>query len=201
MVISKEYVPKSHSCCSMWSLSSSKENILIVNGICACLADFSLLTMVSDQFAVTSSWTECGSVPWMSPELIDPERFGLEESRPTKASDCYALGMVLYEVLSGKRPFSPNPLPVVIQMIVEGKHPRRPQGHSGELFTDSIWEVMEHCWEVRPDNRMDAKAVLLGLEEGQPPLRSTSNPNRDVEMVGEVGVPPRQEPAPAPYEV
>lgn len=36
----------------------------------------------------------------MSPELLDPERFGLsnEDYRPTKQADCYALGMVVYEV-------------------------------------------------------------------------------------------------------
>ena len=35
------------------------------------------------------------------PELLDPERFGMPESegdRPTRPSDCYALGMVVYEV-------------------------------------------------------------------------------------------------------
>jgi len=37
----------------------------------------------------------------MSPELLDPERFGMpksEDNRPTKLSDCYAIGMVIYEV-------------------------------------------------------------------------------------------------------
>ena len=37
----------------------------------------------------------------MSPELLDLERFGVPESednRPTMQSDCYALGMVIYEV-------------------------------------------------------------------------------------------------------
>jgi len=37
----------------------------------------------------------------MSPELLDPGRFGVpasEEKRPTRQSDCYALGMVIYEV-------------------------------------------------------------------------------------------------------
>ena len=37
----------------------------------------------------------------MSPELLDPERFGVPESecnRPTRQSDCYAFGMVIYEV-------------------------------------------------------------------------------------------------------
>lgn len=34
----------------------------------------------------------------MSPELLTPERFGACDSRPTKQSDCYALGTVVYEV-------------------------------------------------------------------------------------------------------
>jgi len=34
----------------------------------------------------------------MSPELLDPERFGVSDDRPTKQSDCYAFGMVVYEV-------------------------------------------------------------------------------------------------------
>ena len=32
----------------------------------------------------------------MSPELLDPDRFGA--NGPTRESDCYALGMVIYEV-------------------------------------------------------------------------------------------------------
>jgi hypothetical protein len=37
----------------------------------------------------------------MSPELLYPENFGIPQSegdRPTRQSDCYALGMVIYEV-------------------------------------------------------------------------------------------------------
>ena len=44
------------------------------------------------------SFTAGGTVRWMSPELLDPDRFGIADDRPTKASDCYALGMVVYEV-------------------------------------------------------------------------------------------------------
>ena len=50
--------------------------------------------------AVTSlvHHTPGGTEGWMSPELLVPEVFGLNDSRPTKQSDCYALGMVVYEV-------------------------------------------------------------------------------------------------------
>jgi serine/threonine protein kinase len=47
------------------------------------------------------SFTAGGTYRWMSPELLDPEMFGIPRSegdRPTRQSDCYALGMVIYEV-------------------------------------------------------------------------------------------------------
>ena len=47
------------------------------------------------------SFTAGGTRRWMSPELLDPEMFGIPQSqgdRPTRQSDCYALGMVIYEV-------------------------------------------------------------------------------------------------------
>ena len=36
-----------------------------------------------------------GTIPWISPELFDPESSGLKESRPTKELDSSALGMVV----------------------------------------------------------------------------------------------------------
>ena len=99
----------------------------------------------------------------MSPELLDPERFGLEGSHPTKESDCYALGMVVYEVLSGQTPFAPSKAPVVIWMVLEGRRPGRPQGAEGRLFTDAIWGVLELCWKPQPSERTSVEAVFRGL--------------------------------------
>ena len=46
------------------------------------------------------TFTTGGTTRWMSPELLYPEEFGCSDKRPTKQSDCYALGMVVYEVLT-----------------------------------------------------------------------------------------------------
>ena len=107
----------------------------------------------------------------MSPELLDPDEFGLKEGRPTKESDCYALGMVVYEVLSGQTPFAPCKGPAMIRKILAGERPRRPQGSEGKLFTDNIWRVLGFCWKPRPRDRISAEDVLLGLE-GNPPRSS-----------------------------
>jgi len=115
------------------------------------------------------SCIEGGTISWMSPELLDPERFGLKKSRPTKESDCYALGMVIYEVLSGQIPFHPSAPFIVIAKVLEGKRPARPEGERGRLFTNAIWRLLELSWEEQPRDRPNAKAVLSCLEGNPPP--------------------------------
>ena len=65
----------------------------------ARLGDFGLMTM-TDISAILLSNTvasSCGTTRWMSPELLDPSRFH-SDGLPSRESDCYALGMVVYEV-------------------------------------------------------------------------------------------------------
>ena len=95
----------------------------------------------------------------MGPELIAPHRFGLKNSRPTKHSDCYALGMVIYETISGNLPFYEYADLTVFLKVVEGKHP-----HRGVRFSDSLWEMLELCWASQPNNRPGIEHVLQCLE-------------------------------------
>jgi len=168
-VILKGYVSKPSSGNPAHGLPSSQINILINNQGHACLAGFSLLTIVSDQSSPISSSPGSGTLQWMSPELLDPDRFGLKSNNATKESDCYALGMLAYEVLSGQTPFAPATVPVVVWMVLEGKRPGRPQGEGGKLFTDAIWGVLNLCWKHQPSERPSVEAVLLCLERAQPP--------------------------------
>jgi serine/threonine protein kinase len=130
----------------------------------AVLADFSLIAFVQDQPSFLLSWIDGGAVRWMSPELLSPEQFGLEKGRPTKRSDCYALGMVVYEILSGCTPFATSDSLAVLRRVLNGERPGRPQGEAGELFTDDIWDVVEQCWRTEPRMRASAKNVLRCLE-------------------------------------
>ena len=101
----------------------------------------------------------------MSPELFLPERFGLKDSRQTKRSDCYALGMVIYEVLSGQAPFPQCTRYAAVLRALMGERPERPQGVEGKLFADDIWNVLGRCWEPKPDDRPSIGYVLQCLEE------------------------------------
>ena len=141
--------------------SPAQANILIDKTRHARLADFGLLTIISDPTSClsSSSHTQGGTVRWMSPELIDPHRFGLENSRPTRASDCYALGMVIYETISGHPPFHRDVDPTVLVKVLNGERPAREV-----LFTDSLWKMLERCWEPQPDARPNIEDVLHCLE-------------------------------------
>jgi serine/threonine protein kinase len=163
-------------------LPNSKYNILINNTGHACLADFGSFMLAADQLMDTPSSKPGGTLQWMSPELMDPERFGLEDGHPTKESDCYALGMVVYEVLSGMVPFAPYGDYVVLRKITEGDRPARPQGEEGELFTDDIWDTVQLCWKHQPRDRISADTVLSRLERHPPLLRPSSNVDGNAEI-------------------
>ena len=95
----------------------------------------------------------------MSPELIAPQRFGLKNNRPTKHSDCYALGMVIYETISGHLPFHRDADLSVFVNVLAGDRPSRGAG-----FPDSLWRMLGLCWASQPNNRPSIEDVLQCLE-------------------------------------
>jgi hypothetical protein len=149
------------------------------------LTDFGLTILDS------RTWSSRGqgpSIRWMSPELFDPEMFGLKDRHPTRSSDCYALGMVIYEVLSGRVPFTRHNKYLAIAKILRGQRPERPQGAEGKRFTDNVWRILEGCWQPKPDCRSSSRDVLIRwrrLEEvsGTPPsplmAEDSQSPSQD----------------------
>jgi len=101
----------------------------------------------------------------MSPELLDPDQFESSDGRPTRESDCYALGMVIYEVLSGKVPFASLREFIVMRKVLEGERPSMPEGSEGTWFTDELWTTLNLCWETRPEIRPSIEAVLERLSQ------------------------------------
>lgn len=101
----------------------------------------------------------------MSPELLHPELFGFDHSHPTIESDCYALGMVIYEVLSGQAPFASLKEYIVIRKVIEGERPERPEGTNGVWFTVDLWKMLNRCWISKAESRPGIEAVLECLEQ------------------------------------
>ena len=179
MAISREYVSNPIVTVLHPSLSDPEANILIDRSGRARISGFNLLTIVSDQQTFLSSCVADGTIPWMSPELLDPKSFGLTKSRLTRESDCYALGMVMYEILSGQAPFFPSTSPV--SDVLRGERPIRPEGAQGARFTDDIWEMLESCWKPLANDRPSVSAVLLCLQGVAQPSEPSLHSDGDVE--------------------
>jgi len=142
----------------------------------ACLADFGLSTIVSvdthldpnllaaNRKDSLMSFVYGGSYPWMSPELLaQDDTCG---HGPTKESDIYALGMLIYEVLCGKAPFEDlqNPTKLVVE-ITNGTRPKKPEDAASLGFTDRMWGILERCWSANKGARPTLAAVLSCLSE------------------------------------
>ena len=112
-----------------------------------------------------------GTWRWMSPELLDPKSFG-SDGRLTRESDCYALGMVVYEVsllhsslrflvhtfqvLTGLKPFYNMPGPTCILAVVRGERPPRPSLAESLGFSDTLWGLTQSCWSETTSTRPTA---------------------------------------------
>ena len=91
------------------------QNILIDKNLNPKIADFGIAKMVSNQTMVYTS-TVMGSVHYLSPEQATGRQV-------TASSDVYSLGVVLFEMLTGKVPFDGETAVAVAMMHAEKQVP------------------------------------------------------------------------------
>jgi len=148
-------------------------NVILVReakGARAVITDFGLAVASqrgsSADNTLTLAGTTLGTPAYMSPEQI-------ESAEVTPSSDVYSLGLVLYELVTGTRPFEhPSPLSMAVRRLRED--PANPVALVPDL--DVRWQrVIAKCLKRNPRDRFqNGNEVLAALTpaSGVHPKRS-----------------------------
>lgn len=138
------------------------DNVFLVNHgdqTRVVLTDFGVArpnTVEEDSFTATD--VIVGTPTYMAPEQLE-----LEEALP--ASDIYTLGLVVYQMLTGRFPFEADTAIQVVFMRVQ-QDPVPPRHHMPEL--DESWEsLIMRCLERDPKERISDAEQIVKLLEGR----------------------------------
>ncbi|MBN1234391.1 MAG: protein kinase [Candidatus Coatesbacteria bacterium] len=137
----------------------------------AVLVDFGIAKAALEA-RITHSGTLLGSPAYMSPEL-----FIGKEANP--ASDIYSLGIVFYELLSGKVPFEGNSLDELKEMHLTMKPPTldNEESYIQSIIKKSLSKEPEHRFFSIRDflDALEKKAIVESYEEGIAEKKSETN--------------------------
>jgi len=129
-------------------------NILVSHDWTVKVADFGVSRVVDYDKTMTTH--DIGSIPWLSPELLTQSRYSL-------ASDVYAYGIVLWEILTRGDELYPGMRGPAISIHVE-KGGRPPADVGGDLpDAAQICTLMQRCWVSEPQERPTFAEVLQAL--------------------------------------
>lgn len=140
------------------------------------LGDFGI-ARDSEQTGLTATGRTVGTFAYMAPEQVR----GFPPAAPR--TDLYALGCVLFELLTGKPPFEGASPPEVMYAHIE-KKPARPSSLALDcpLFLDTL---ILQCLEKDPEKRpRDASAVIVALHEIQQKVAEQAGASKHVATGG-----------------
>jgi serine/threonine-protein kinase len=90
-----------------------------------------------------------------TPHYMSPEAFHGATASP--AADVYALGVLLYEMVSGRPPYDSENVADLMRQHLEGAAERRPG------IPDALWDVIRSCLAQKPRLRPTAGELIVEL--------------------------------------
>lgn len=143
-------------------------NILLTESLSAKVTDFGIGKLLTGDSELTSTGQMVGSPAYMSPEQIRGEKVDVR-------SDIFSLGVVLYQAVTGKKPFPAESLTTLVFQILN-QEPTDPLLHQADLPPE-LSQVLRRCLAKRRDDRYTDASLLaedLRLLLGVAPVASTA---------------------------
>ncbi|RIB25817.1 kinase-like domain-containing protein [Gigaspora rosea] len=135
------------------------ENILVNEGIMK-IADFGLSTNLNEMSEAQCIDYKNASYDCGMPAYIDPQYFENPKYGFTKKSDIYSLGVILWEISSGKPPYqSFTSIDAIAVYIFQGKRETPIEGTPQKYIN-----IYTECWDEDPHLRPDSMSVLKALD-------------------------------------
>lgn len=161
-------------------------NVLLTedaNGMRPMLTDFGIARL-ADSPGLTRTQEFVGTPAYVAPESA--------EGRPqTSAVDIYGAGILLYELVSGRPPFSGDSALAVLHQHL-AQEPERPAG-----LPNPLWTVIERCLSKNPDQRPSAVNLARALRTVANGISASASPEAAAAAMG-VGALLAPDPTPAP---
>jgi serine/threonine-protein kinase len=140
------------------------ENVFLTRSTRVRLLDFGVAKLLDDTDSGTRTGAMVGTPHYMAPEQIQG---GQVDGR----SDLYATGVILYELLAGRRPFDgPTPF-AIVQAHVSAPIPRLPEACAPHLH-----DVVTRALAKRPEERFATAEEMRAALRAGPAQVSASPP-------------------------
>lgn len=155
-------------------------NVLLTDDGVPMLLDFNLAedTKLQGQLGGAAIG---GTLPYMAPEQM--AAFARHEGRPDGRSDIYSLGVMLYELLTGRRPFrepTKGPLREIVERLLADRHGKLPSARAANpAVPRAVDAVVCKCLAADPAVRYRSAADLqedLECHLANRPLRHAREP-------------------------
>jgi len=126
-------------------------NIMIDREGTARIMDFGIARSLKAK-SLTGPGVMIGTPEYMAPEQVEGKEVDVR-------SDMYSLGIILYEMLTGRLPFEGD-TPLAVAMKHKGETPRDPKELNAQIPED-LSQVILKCLEKSPDSRYQTAGELL----------------------------------------
>jgi eukaryotic-like serine/threonine-protein kinase len=157
------------------------ENILVTTGGTVKVADFGLARAYADGKATQAGGVQ-GTVQYLSPEQIRGEP-------ADPRSDLYSLGIVTYELLTGRLPFTGETAMSIAYKHLSGRVPKPSSAVANvpKELDGFVLSATDRDRELRPESALEMRRDLESIASGLPAASSLAAVAGDLPEMGEGG--------------